>query len=74
MQGVAKYYPAGEAGFQSIIAGNDMLCLPGDVPGTIKRILTAIKKGELDKNDMEARIKKVLLVKISYGFDNTVTG
>ncbi|QEC68282.1 serine hydrolase [Panacibacter ginsenosidivorans] len=67
MQGVAKYYPAGEAGFQSIIAGNDMLCLPGDVPGTIKRILTAIKKGELDKNDMEARIKKVLLVKYHMG-------
>lgn len=67
MQGVAKYYPAGEAGFQSIIAGNDMLCLPGDVPGTIKRILTAIKKGDLDKHDMEARIKKVLLAKYHLG-------
>jgi beta-glucosidase-like glycosyl hydrolase/CubicO group peptidase (beta-lactamase class C family) len=67
MQGVAKYYPAGEAGFQSIIAGNDMLCLPGDVPGTIKRILSAVKKGELDKNDMEARIKKVLLAKYHIG-------
>jgi beta-glucosidase-like glycosyl hydrolase len=70
MQGVAKYYPAGEAGFQSIIAGNDMLCLPGDVAGTIKRILSAIKKGELDKNDMEARIKKVLLVKYHMGLNN----
>lgn len=70
MQGVAKYYPAGEAGFQSIVAGNDMLCLPGDVPGTIKRILTAIKKGELDKNDMEARIKKVLLVKYHMGLNH----
>lgn len=69
MQGVAKYYPAGEAGFQSIIAGNDMLCLPGDVPGTIKRILTAIKKGNLDKHDMEARIRKVLLAKYHLGLN-----
>lgn len=71
MQGVAKYYPAGEAGLQSIIAGNDMLCLPGDVPGTIKKILAAIKKGDLDKNDMEARVKKVLLAKYHMGLNNT---
>ena len=32
MQGVAKYYPQGDAAVQSLIAGNDMLCLPGDVP------------------------------------------
>ena len=70
MQGVAKYYPAGEAGFRSIVAGNDMLCLPGDVPGTIKRILAAIKKGELDKDDIEARVKKVLLAKYHLGLNN----
>lgn len=73
MQGVAKYFPAGEAGFRSILAGNDMLCLPGDVPGTIKRILAAIKKGELDKADMEARVKKVLLVKYHLGLNNVAT-
>ncbi len=31
MKGVAKYFPQGEAAVQSLIAGNDMLCLPGDV-------------------------------------------
>ncbi|MBG9375640.1 serine hydrolase [Panacibacter sp. DH6] len=73
MQGVAKYYPAGEAGFRSILAGNDMLCLPGDVPGTIRRILAAIKKGELDKADMEARVKKVLLAKYHLGLNQVNT-
>jgi hypothetical protein len=37
MQGVKKYFPNGEASSQSLIAGNDMLCLPGDVPMAIKK-------------------------------------
>src|SRR4029078_11066177 len=36
MKGVAKYYPDGEASREALIAGNDMLCLPGDIPGSIK--------------------------------------
>jgi beta-N-acetylhexosaminidase len=32
MQGVRKFFPDGTASVESIIAGNDMLCLPGDVP------------------------------------------
>ena len=35
MQGVQKFFPGGEASVQSIIAGNDMLCLPTDVEQTI---------------------------------------
>ena len=37
MQGVKKYYPNGEASVQSIIAGNDMLCLPENVPQSIEK-------------------------------------
>ena len=33
MQGVAKYFPSGDAALQSLIAGNDMLCLPGGYTG-----------------------------------------
>lgn len=67
MKGVAKYYPAGLAALQSLIAGNDMLCLPGDVPGSIDLILKAIKQKKLDKKDIKARIKKVLLAKYNLG-------
>ena len=70
MQGVAKYYPGSKGALQSLIAGNDMLCLPGDLDGSIKNILHAIKKGLLDKDDMEAKIKKVLLVKYNLGLNN----
>ena len=45
MQGVTKYFPQGDAAVQSLVAGNDMLCLPGDVPQAIYKIQTAISNG-----------------------------
>jgi hypothetical protein len=67
MKGVTKYYPAGEAALQSLIAGNDVLLLPGDVEGSIKKILQAIKEGKLKSDDIDARVKKVLRAKYNLG-------
>ena len=67
MQGVTKYYPKGEAALRSIIAGNDLLCLPGDVPATIAAVHEAIDKGDLTWDDINAKVKKVLLVKYNLG-------
>ena len=61
MQGVAKYYPKGDASVLSLIAGNDMLCLPGDIPGSIAKIKEAIKDGKLSWDDINTKVKKVLL-------------
>jgi beta-glucosidase-like glycosyl hydrolase len=47
MKGVAKYFPGGEASREALIAGNDMLCLPGDIHGSIKKVRKAIRKGKL---------------------------
>lgn len=70
MQGVAKYYPAGSASVQSLIAGNDMLCLPGDVPGSIAKTIAAINEGRLTWADVDARVKKVLLAKYHMGLNH----
>jgi len=67
MQGVQKYFPGGEASVQSIIAGNDMLCLPPDVEQTIKKIKEAINKKQLNWEDINYHCKKVLLAKYQYG-------
>jgi beta-N-acetylhexosaminidase len=67
MQGVRKFYPDGEASVQSIIAGNDMLCLPGDVPLAIKKIKEAIKKKKLTWAAIDEHCKKVLVAKYQYG-------
>lgn len=70
MQGVAKFYPAGDASVQSLIAGNDMLCLPGDVPGSITKTLAAIKDGRLTQQAVDEKVKKVLLAKYHLGLNN----
>lgn len=67
MQGVAKYYPGAEGAVQSILAGNDMLCLPQDVPASIDGILAALKSGKITEKDFEARVKKVLIAKYNLG-------
>lgn len=67
MQGVKKFFPDGEASVQSIIAGNDMLCLPGDIPLAISKIKAAIAAGKISWSDIEAHCKKVLMAKYQYG-------
>ena len=72
MQGVAKFFPKGAASAQSLIAGNDLLCLPGDIPGSIAAIKQAIKEGKLSWDIINERVKKVLLVKYHLGL-HTIT-
>lgn len=69
MQGVAKFFPKGDASVMSLIAGNDMLCLPGDIPGSIAKVRQAIKEGKLNWDDINARVKKVLLAKYHLGLN-----
>lgn len=70
MQGVKKFFPDGEASVQSLIAGNDMLCLPGDIPLAITKIKEAILAGKLTWADIEFHCKKVLMVKYQYGLSH----
>jgi beta-glucosidase-like glycosyl hydrolase len=52
MKGITKFFPAGEAAVQALIAGNDMLCLPEDVPAAIAAINSAIEKKRLKWYDI----------------------
>ena len=70
MQGVKKFFPDGEASVQSLVAGNDMLCLPGDVPMAIAKIKEAIEANKLNWADIEMHCKKVLRAKYEYGLYN----
>jgi beta-glucosidase-like glycosyl hydrolase/CubicO group peptidase (beta-lactamase class C family) len=70
MQGVNKFFPDGESAVQSLIAGNDMLCLPDDVPLAITKIKAAISKKKLSWSDIETHCKKVLMAKYMYGLSN----
>jgi beta-glucosidase-like glycosyl hydrolase/CubicO group peptidase (beta-lactamase class C family) len=66
MKGVAKFFPSGEAAVESLIAGNDMLCLPGDVPTTIETIKKAIADGKLSWENVNNKCRRVLISKYDY--------
>jgi len=72
MKGVVKYFPNGEAAAQSLIAGNDMLCLPLDIPECIKAIRKTIRENKLSWNDIDAKVEKVLIAKYNLGLNNVV--
>ncbi len=69
MQGVAKFFPKGAASVKSLVAGNDILCLPGDIPGSIAAIRQAIKDDLLSWDILNEKVKKVLLVKYHLGLN-----
>lgn len=70
MKGVAKYFPDGDASVESLIAGNDMLCLPGDVANSVEKIFKAIRAKKLKWKDLNLRVKKVLTAKYQLGLAN----
>ncbi len=72
MKGVAKYFPDGDAAVESLVAGNDMLCLPGDIPVAVEKVKEAIRKKRLNWESLDARVKKVLHAKYKYGLNKPV--
>jgi len=70
MKAISNYFPRGEANVQAILAGNDMLCLPGDIGESIERIKLAIKEKRISKKEIDARVKKILAAKYKYGLSH----
>ena len=70
MKGVTKFFSNGEPSVESLIAGNDMLCLPLDVPGSILKIKEAIKKKKLKQKQIDEHVKKVLYAKYDAGLND----
>jgi len=69
MKGVTKYFPGGTIAVEALIAGNDLLCLPASVPDAIDAIKKAITDKKLSWDDINAKVKKVLLAKYNLGLN-----
>ena len=67
MQGVAKYFPAGDADLRAFEAGNDILLFSGDVPLAITKIKNAIDSGKVPMQSLEISVKKILRAKYDAG-------
>lgn len=67
MQGVRKYFKNGEIEVKALIAGNDILLVPPDVPTAISAIKKALDTGELSRSEFEAKVRKVIRAKYRLG-------
>jgi beta-glucosidase-like glycosyl hydrolase len=63
MKGVVKYFPDGEADVRALLAGNDVLELSENSKRGVKLIRKAIRKHQLNWEEINERVKKVLLAK-----------
>lgn len=70
MKGVSKFYKPGEADVKALIAGNDVLLFPEDVPTAIKQIRMAVDSGDITQDEIDKRCMKILLAKQWAGLDH----
>lgn len=60
MKGVTKHYASGETEAEALVAGNDILLLPQDVPAAFAGIKKYIAEGKLQRSDVYESVKKIL--------------
>lgn len=63
MKGVTDYFPTGEAEVRALMAGNDILVMPPNVPKALEAIKKAIDEGRLSQEDIDAKVRRVLNAK-----------
>ena len=57
----------GKAAVMAVKAGNDMLCVTTSSRTCFKAIRSAVKKGEISKAQLDASVRRILLMKIKRG-------
>jgi beta-glucosidase-like glycosyl hydrolase/CubicO group peptidase (beta-lactamase class C family) len=72
MQGVSKFYKPGLLEIKALLAGNDVLLFPENVPVAVAAIKEAIKTGKMSEKIIENRCKKILAAKSWAGITNSI--
>jgi beta-glucosidase-like glycosyl hydrolase len=63
MKGVTDFFPTGEAEVRALIAGNDILVMPPDVPKAMDAIKKALQEGRISQEDIDTKVRRVLHAK-----------
>lgn len=69
MQGVAKGLSPDEVSLQAFLAGNDILLFPSSIPRSARRIKEAILNEEITEQELDQRVRRILLAKYRVGLD-----
>ncbi|WP_234735969.1 glycoside hydrolase family 3 N-terminal domain-containing protein [Tellurirhabdus bombi] len=70
MGGVGRL-PSEEINLKALVAGNDILLYPENVPDAVHRIALAIQKGEISQELIDEKVKKILRAKYWAGLNKT---
>jgi len=65
MYGVTKYFNPGEYELYGLLAGNDILLCPFDVPAGVAAIKQALAEGRITEEEIDTHVEKVLAIKNS---------
>ena len=68
MQGVAAGRSPLEVNLAVYRAGADMILMPDDIPATIEAIADSVSTGVWPQEELDAKVRKVLLMKAAAGF------
>jgi beta-N-acetylhexosaminidase len=60
----AKRWPAGEAAVRALLAGNDLLLMPPDLPAAYDGLLKALRDGRLPRARLIEAVTRVLTLKL----------
>ncbi|MEN8746598.1 MAG: glycoside hydrolase family 3 protein, partial [Polaribacter sp.] len=67
MKGAANYSSASEIDVAAILAGNDLLLIPQDIPGSVQLMKSALKTGVLTAERLDFSVRKILAAKYVVG-------
>lgn len=69
MRGVSDHFRPGTLELNALRAGNDLLLMPENIPLAIRTIRDAVLKGELEEEEVNQKVRKVLYYKQMVGLD-----
>lgn len=67
MKALTKYYKSGEIELKALLAGNDMLLCPIDLPKAVELIEKAVKEDRIAESYIDERLLKILRIKEKLG-------
>lgn len=70
MKGVTKFYAPGDAELQALLAGNDIILLPNDLPLAYEKIYCALEDSLYSREALEVKVKRILTAKYRLGLES----
>ncbi len=70
MKGITNHYKPAEAAELALLAGNDILLMPEDIPEIIKNLARKVKNGKIPESVIDDKCRRLLAAKYWAGLHN----